>query len=298
LSVPTPSVSVVIPTHNRGLLLIRAIRSVLEQTYENLECIVVDDASTDDTQGILATIDDPRLIVLRHKHNLNASCARNTGFDHARGDYVALLDDDDEWLPTKVERQMALLRGNPSLGMVYCWMDYVNSRGQLRRHYRPRLRGHILTKVLDRQRIGNSSTLMLRADVVREVRGFDESLIRGDDGDFIRRVARLYPVDFVPAILVRVYIGHGDRLSRDTDKSLRQQLQAARTKLDKFGPELAAHPWALANVHRELGNTHAYLNEWREARCHLAQAWRVDPLNPRVYRDLARLVALRLRTAR
>ena len=90
-------VSVVIPTHNRGDLLPRAIRSVLQQTYLNLQCIVVDDASTENTAQVVYQFEDDRLVYLFHESNRGASAARNTGIAHAKGKLIAFLDDDDEW---------------------------------------------------------------------------------------------------------------------------------------------------------------------------------------------------------
>jgi glycosyltransferase involved in cell wall biosynthesis len=284
-----PLVSVIIPTYNRAAMVTRAICSVLAQTYAQLECIVVDDASTDETPDAIRAIADPRLVYLRHAENRNASAARNTGIARARGAFLAFLDNDDEWLPTKIEKQIALLESSPTVGMVYCWMDYVYADGALARHYRPKLCGDIFVRVLDRNRIGNSSTLVLRREVVDRVGGFDEALPRGNDSDLIRRIARCYQVDVVPEVLVRVHIGHGDRISCNTKAGLRHQLIAAQAKMRKFKQELIAHPHALANIHRELGNTHAQLGDWDMARHHLREAQRIDSFNPRVYRDLIKL---------
>ena len=121
----SPLVSVIIPTHNRADLVPLAIQSVLQQTYTNLECIVVDDASTDNTEETVRTIIDERIIYLRHENNKHASAARNTGIKYARGEFIAFLDDDDEWLPTKLEKQVPfLLNLHEKVGMIYCWMDY------------------------------------------------------------------------------------------------------------------------------------------------------------------------------
>jgi glycosyltransferase involved in cell wall biosynthesis len=105
----TPLVSVVLPTFNRAHLLKSALASVLSQTYKNLEIIVVDDASTDDTQQVVAVIKDHRLRYIRHVATKGGSAARNTGILAAIGSYIAFLDDDDEWYPEKVEAQLEWL---------------------------------------------------------------------------------------------------------------------------------------------------------------------------------------------
>lgn len=107
-------VSVVIPTHNRPELLLRSVRSVLDQSWTDLELIVIDDASAPATAEALATIQDPRLRTFRAERNLRAAAARNWGVDLARGSWLAFNDDDDYWLPTKLERQFAALRATPS----------------------------------------------------------------------------------------------------------------------------------------------------------------------------------------
>jgi len=111
-------VSVIIPTYNTGKYLSEAISSVLNQTYTDIELIVVDDGSTDATQEILDQINDPRLIKIKIK-NSGVSVARNTGLDIARGEYIAYLDADDRWLPSKLEKQVALINAEPAVDFVF-----------------------------------------------------------------------------------------------------------------------------------------------------------------------------------
>ena len=113
-----PLVSVVIPTYNRAKVILRALDTALSQTYGNLEIIVVDDGSTDDTQAVLAPYAD-RIRYL-FQANQGASAARNHGINAARGKYIAFLDSDDAWLPNKLERQVALLESQPDLSFVAC----------------------------------------------------------------------------------------------------------------------------------------------------------------------------------
>lgn len=116
-----PLVSVILPTHNRAAQLPRAIRSVLAQTYPNLELIVVDDASTDATPDVVGGFQDPRLRYLRLPHNRRAAAARNVGIREARGALISFLDDDDWWLTQKLERQVpALLLATQDIGLNLC----------------------------------------------------------------------------------------------------------------------------------------------------------------------------------
>ena len=120
-----PKVSVVVTTYNRAALLPRAIRSVLAQTYEDYELIIVDDCSTDDTPDVIRTFVDSRIRVVRHAENTGQSAAINTGIRLARGEYIAFLDDDDEWVESKLLRQVrALDESDPRVGLVYTWFDH------------------------------------------------------------------------------------------------------------------------------------------------------------------------------
>lgn len=121
-----PLVSVVLPTHNRVTLLRDAIASVVAQTYRHWELIVVDDGSTDDTPEVLSAITDHRVRPVRIVHSGNASVARNVGIAAARGSHVAFQDDDDVWLPDKLERQCAALGARPDAAWCYSDAEFVD----------------------------------------------------------------------------------------------------------------------------------------------------------------------------
>jgi glycosyltransferase involved in cell wall biosynthesis len=118
----TPLVTAVIPTRNRSARVVRAIASAQRQTLREIEILVVDDASSDETEAVVkaTAADDPRVRVLRQPDRAGAPAARNRGLDERRGEFVAFLDDDDRWLPTKLERQVALLRARPDVVLVGC----------------------------------------------------------------------------------------------------------------------------------------------------------------------------------
>ena len=281
-------VSVIVPTYNRATLVSRAIESVLAQTYENFELIVVDDASTDDTEVVVRGYDDERVTYLCHRRNSRVSAARNTGIDYASGEYLAFLDDDDEWFPTKLERQLNHLEAaDLTMGMVYCWMEYHDAETPVRQ-YRPQLEGYIFEETVGGQPIGACSTLVVRNEVVDEVGGFDESLPRGNDGDFIRRVAREYEVEYVPEVLVRHYVDHEyERITDETSESIANAIKANEAKLKKFATELDEKPALKGAIYARLGLRHCQLGHYRTgARYHL-KAVRQDPLNPEIYKQQA-----------
>ena len=101
-------VSIILPTYNRAGLISAALDSLLRQTYQKWECIIIDDGSTDDTVDVLKTYDDPRIVYV-YQENRGVSAARNTGISRCKGDMIALLDSDDEWLPKKLEKQLSYM---------------------------------------------------------------------------------------------------------------------------------------------------------------------------------------------
>ncbi len=115
-----PTVSIIIPTYNRAHLVDRAIQSVLDQTYQDFELIVVDDASTDNTEEVVKSFKDKRIRYICLQKNKGGAAARNTGIEASNGEYIAFQDSDDEWLPEKLEKQMKVFENaSPEVGVVY-----------------------------------------------------------------------------------------------------------------------------------------------------------------------------------
>lgn len=188
-------VSVIIPTYNDSDVLMNAIDSVLKQTYHNLELIIVDDGSTDDTFEKVNLIVDERLRYIKHKKNKNASAARNTGIKNSSGDYIAFLDADDEWLPMKLEEQISLLnKRGKNWGGVYCNTMLVREKSKVDFSFPvgirlPKEGGEELTiSILLRTVTHCGSTLLLRREEVKKINGFDESFQRHQEVEFLIRL--------------------------------------------------------------------------------------------------------------
>ena len=128
---PPPRVSAIVPTYNTRAYARLAVQSLLRQSFDALEVIVIDDASSDGSTDTLSDITDPRLRIVRHRHNQGLSGARNTGLGLARGEYVALLDADDVSLPERFARQVALLDARPEVGLTGCWFNRIDAQGRL-----------------------------------------------------------------------------------------------------------------------------------------------------------------------
>jgi glycosyltransferase involved in cell wall biosynthesis len=231
-----PIVSVIVPTRNRAKLLSRAINSILTQTFKDFEIIIIDGNSTDDTQQVVEGYLDPRIRYYLQEVPKNGAQATNEGIAKAKGKYIAFLDDDDEWLPEKLAKQVSLLESLPDeYGMVYCWMDYFNSEGQIIHQTHPSIKGNIFEKVLLTESIGGTPTYLIRKAVIDRVGGFDTNLVFGDDGEFIRRIAKYYKVEFVPEVLAKVYIDHGFKRQSDMDPATyREAINSRLYLLEKY----------------------------------------------------------------
>ncbi len=274
-----PLVSVIIPTHNRSFLVKRAIRSVLNQTYSNFECIVIDDSSLDNTNQIIKSFEDERIKYLVHKKNKGASAARNTGISHSNGKFIAFLDDDDEWLETKLEKQMNLIINLPkNVGMVYCWMDYFNENENIIYQHHPTLRGEVLSELLDAQKLGGCPTLLVRSEVINKIGNFDERLKRGNDGDFIRRVCKEYEVDYFPEVLVKVYENHGKKRISDNDKQgIRNHIESILSRFNKFKSIIDEFPEQRTNILIELSHSYLKLGNFNKSIYYYFKSFTTNP---------------------
>jgi glycosyltransferase involved in cell wall biosynthesis len=204
-------VSVVIPTLDRPQLLSRALTSVFNQTYRHLEVIVVVDRPDADTNAVLRTVDDPRLRVVVNPQPLNAQTARNLGIDHANGAWIAFLDDDDEWLPAKIEKQLALGSGRGDV-LVSCLSRVVTPHST---QVQPRvvynnsmpLDEYLFNRSSPSSGVGfiQTSSFMMPRSVLEKLRFAVDAL--HDDWDFILRLTGQFGIriETVPEVLVVLY---------------------------------------------------------------------------------------------
>lgn len=207
-------VSAVIPTYNRAKDVVIAIDSVLAQTYPHVEVLVCDDGSKDDTGAVIAEKygSDPRVRYLP-KPNGGVSSARNWGIERARGEAIAFLDSDDEWLPDKLAQQVQLMIDRPAIGLVLC--DIVEVDGDRKETGRTSRRrddypfdGSILRWVIRNPRLC-PSTAIVRTSIARMVGGFDTHLRTAEDLDFHMRVARLCEIAVLDKPLIKYMRAEG-----------------------------------------------------------------------------------------
>lgn len=208
-----PLVSVVTMTRNRGKLLGRCIKSVLEQTYKNIEHIVVDGASDDNTDEVVASFKDERLHFIKLDSNWPTKETLDYGISLCKGKYITFLDDDDEYLPTKVEKEVSLIESLPdNYGFVYCWMTYYDSKtGEELKLHNPQYSGDVKDEVAGRPVISGTPTLMFKSSFFRELGGWKspDEIGLASDWELCARACQLCYVDYVPESLVNVYVNHG-----------------------------------------------------------------------------------------
>ena len=209
------NISVIIPTYNRKETLKRAIQSVLMQSYTPYEIIVIDDGSDDGTKEWLK--DNYPNVKYIYQMNSGVSSARNKGIKFARGDWIALLDSDDEWLPSKLKDQAYEIELNPAAKFLHTneiWIRNGVRVNQMKKH--KKYGGYIFEKCLDMCRISPSSVL-IKKDIFDEIGMFDETLKVCEDYDLWLRFASKYPVHFLDQPLIKKYGGHSDQLSKVDD---------------------------------------------------------------------------------
>jgi GT2 family glycosyltransferase len=291
-------VSVIVPTYNRARLLFRAVDSALQQTHPDIEVIVVDDGSTDDTPAVIRQHygNEPRVKYVRVE-NGGVSRARNIGIAAATGDFIGFLDSDDYWLPWKTELQLKCLQQVPQAGMIWTNMDAVDETGTVLHHRYLRQmypahtelekegiplftnvrntstrdlgvmaidtpftlsQGEIFSQMIIGS-VVHTSTTLLRRERLNQVRGFREDLkISGEDYDFHLRTCRGGPVAFADISTIGYTIGRSDQLTAPS-----KIIHIAENSLRTLEPILAEsrHMIHLSSqqVRRVLAGKHAWL---------------------------------------
>jgi len=203
-----PRVSGTIPTYRRPELLPRAIASVLCQTFEDFELLIIDDASQDTTGQVVKSISDERIRYCRNEINKGGAASRNRGIREAQSSYIAFLDDDDEWLPEKLELQVALLdQSPPEVGGIYAGYERIMSiTGESLGKTLPTKRGDLSYELLLSNPLAGPSALLLRKECF-EVSGlFDEELPSYQDYDLWIRISKDFQFEYINRVLYRYYV--------------------------------------------------------------------------------------------
>lgn len=275
-----PLVSVVIATYNMGQHLAEAVSSVLAQTVTNLEVIVVDDGSTDDTREVLQAFASDRRVRIIWQENRGQPKAKNAGWRAARGRFIAFCDADDYWLPNKLALQMPLFERNRRVGVVYSKTLSVDSAGTI---YPPAQRiqpkGDVLEQLFIRNRVP-FGTAVVRRECLEQANGFDEAIPMGIDWDLWLRVALEWEFDCV-SDATYVYRRWSGQMSHNWRGRYRCALLIMRRFLannpGRLSPQTVAT--AYADTHTSLGDMHLQqgLSDSLVGLGHVATALRYRP---------------------
>ncbi len=266
-----PRVSVIIPTYNRAEYLRSAIASALNQSYEDFEIMVVDDNSRDNTQEVVSSFQDKRVIYIRHEKNKGVSAARNTGIRDSNGEYVAFLDDDDEWLPDKLHKQVELMdKSSSRVCGVYtgCLGIDRSSNAVLYKHEESdKRRGNLL----DMLAITNpvvTPTVLLRKKSLEEIGLFDESISFMEDRDLWIRLSMKWDFEYIDEVLVKFYMHDRHKLTRNIEA----QTLGRETMLERYGNLFSKNKKRYSQYYFTQGMQNFHLKNMKESRKNIMRA--------------------------
>lgn len=209
-----PKVSIIIPAYNSIDYLPNALKSVLGQTYSDYEVIIVDDGSTDGTKEWGRELNHSNVYFLSQE-NQGSAAARNVGLAKASGDYIAFLDSDDVWAPTKLEKQVTILNNHPEVGLVYTWVGSINSIGEKKGKIRKNTaEGHVWEVLIRGDIIECGSVPLVRRISLEQVGVFDVSLSYAQVWDMWMRIASKYPFKVIREVLI-YYRDHPGNYSKN-----------------------------------------------------------------------------------
>ncbi|MEM9772824.1 MAG: glycosyltransferase family 2 protein [Cyanobacteria bacterium P01_D01_bin.73] len=253
-----PLISVIVPAYNAVATLRRTLASVLNQTHAHLELWVIDDGSTDGTAAMVEKLrqewQDDRLLVASFENSGQAT-ARNRGLELSQGSYVAFLDADDTWTPTKLADQLAALMENPNAAVAYSWTDYVDDDGiKLHRGSYVALSGRVLAALVVVNFLENGSNPLVRREAIAQVGNFTPELVPSEDWDLWLRLAEQFEFVAVPEvqILYRVSLTSQSANVRRLERSCMACLNRA---FDRNIDDLEVQ----ANRRQSFGNIYKYL---------------------------------------
>lgn len=270
-----PLVSIVIPTFNRAPLLKRSIKSVLNQTYLNFEVIVVDDCSKDSTESVVKGFNDNRIRYIRHEKNQGAPAARNNGILASEGEYIAFQDSDDQWLPTKLEKQVKSFNfAHRDLGVVYTsfWRIDQGKKTLIPSAEIEQTEGNIFRSLL-RKNFVSTPTAVVRKECFEKV-GMFENIPRLQDWELWLRIAKCYRFKHLSEPLVIAY-RQPDSIYSNTDALV----SAWQYVLSKNFGEFSKETKLLSKHYFEIGTLLCRKRDIKTGSKYFREALRAYPFN-------------------
>ncbi len=248
-------VSIITPVYNGQDFLDRSIKSVLAQTYENWELLLIDDGSSDNSVQIIKYyLEDNRIKLLRNESNSGIPTTRNKGIENSTGEFIALLDQDDEWLPHKLEKQVnKFLEIDDSFGLIYSNVEVRTDQGILadqKKEIEPEASIQSNLELMLSRNLITSPTAMVKRKALEEVGLFDESIRwGGDDYDLWIRIAHKYKFDYIDEVLC-IRHEHQQNYSADKKRMMLKTIDLGEKYVKQFGLE--------PSLSRKLKSNHYY----------------------------------------
>lgn len=271
-----PTVSIILPTYNRAHLLSRAIQSVLDQTYQDFELIIVDDGSTDNTEEIVKSFNDERIKYIWQGENKGVSAARNTGIKMAKGKYIAFQDSDDEWMPEKLEKQVrAFEAALPEVGIVYTgFFTVINDKKRYITSIGVTLEeGDIFSTLLKGNFIG-APTILIKRECFERVGMFDDLFPPMEDWKLLLKMSRHYQFKCIDEPLVTSYL-QPDSISANQSALIK----AFKLILETYFEDIKQDRRVLASYYFRLGNFLCPYGELSQGRSYLFRSIKTYPLD-------------------
>lgn len=270
-----PKVSVIIPTYNRAHFIAGAIESVLAQTYKDYELIVIDDGSTDATAEVMKAYHG-KLRYVPHE-NRGITSNMNMGVAEAKGEYFAMLGDDDLWLPDLLETQVTVLEKDPKLAFVCSGTHFINEQGKITKTAsRGALRNKTFESLLEENFVSHL-TAVVRRKCFNDVGGFDEQLATTQDYDLWLRLSKRYPFAYTDLPLAK-YRVHGQNLSLKFEQHLADHLAILNKKEIVSGLTRREIREYRARVYHMFGGFYSEAGDFSRAAVCYKKAWMTYPL--------------------
>jgi glycosyltransferase involved in cell wall biosynthesis len=255
----TPRISVIVPAYNAAVYLPHAIDSVLAQTYLSWEIVIVDDGSTDNTRAVVESYRPKLQDRLRYirQPNRGVSAARNTGIRAARGEFIALLDADDVWLPRRLERGVKAMDADPDAGLVHARVARIDTRGSVTGQLKvePKyLSGRIARHIYTRHAHLICTTVMFRKSCLETTGWFDEAMQVTEDRDLWFRIALRYKVAYIDEVSAYYRLSPSSTTA-NLERLLKGQLYFVAKHHKSGAASRLEQLQALGNIYRELGDS-------------------------------------------
>ena len=216
-----PAITVLMPAYNAARFIGPAVESVLQQTFADFELLIVDDASTDNTENVVSRVADRRIRWIRNPENLQITGTLNRGLQEARGEYIARLDADDLCYPNRLAEQLRVLENDLSVGLAASWTEIIDEAGQTRGFGNWRLSPEAIYYVLHFRQCLTHSSVMFRKALVQDLGGYSSHALKAEDFDLWHRISKIRKIVQLPKVLVK-WRDHRANISRTGTREMEQ----------------------------------------------------------------------------